>query len=602
MARYTEDSIDRVRDAIDMVDLVGTKTDLRRAGVARFEGLCPFHDERTPSFGIDPLKKLYHCFGCGAGGDGIKFVRETEGLDFVGAIEWLADRYGVNLEVAEEDPEEARRRARRERLLALLDRTASYYERVLWESPEAAAARDYLSSRGLTPDSLRAFRVGYSPSAWDRVLLASRRAGFSNEELYETGLATRGREGRLYDRFRGRIMFPLANARGQVVGFGARAMGDERGAKYINTPESPLFHKRDMVYAGHLARAAAAKAREVIVCEGYTDVIAMHQAGFANCVATMGTALTEAQVRQLKVLAPVARLAMDADTAGQEAMLRAAEVAGDELQLLVPSLPPGLDPADLVHDDPSRLGPLLADAEPIRLFMTDRLLAKADLDSAPGRDAALRELAPVYAKMTTIERSDALGRISSRVDLPADVAERLLRQYRNAAPPPVPRRRAEPDASAAAPTEASTGAPRAVSRELSAAEEVERTFLAQCLALPGPGREALDRIDLDEHLTDPLHRRLAEHIRTHGATAVDAAPSGDEELRAALIELNARATQSRTTAASLAAQRLYLELRRVERRMRAARAAGEPVSHWAQEKQRVKAELEDADTRSVESA
>ena len=150
MARYTEDSIDRVREAIDMVDLVGAKTELRRSGVARLEGLCPFHDERTPSFGIDPVKKLYHCFGCGAGGDAISFVRETEGVDFIGAIELLADRFGVQLEVAEEDPEEARRRAQRERLFTLLDRTASYFERVLWEAPEAAAARSYLSDRGLS--------------------------------------------------------------------------------------------------------------------------------------------------------------------------------------------------------------------------------------------------------------------------------------------------------------------------------------------------------------------------------------------------------------------------------------------------------------------
>ena len=168
--KYTPDSVERVRDAVDMVDLVGAKTELRRSGANRLEGLCPFHDERTPSFGIDPVQKLYHCFGCGVGGDAITFVRETEGVDFSGAIELLADRYGVELEVAEEDPRAAERRQRRERLLELLERTATFYVRMLWESDEAAGAREYLLGRGLEEATLREFRVGYAPSAWDRVL------------------------------------------------------------------------------------------------------------------------------------------------------------------------------------------------------------------------------------------------------------------------------------------------------------------------------------------------------------------------------------------------------------------------------------------------
>src|SRR5215216_7310977 len=212
MPRYTADSRERVRDAIDFVELVGARTELRRAGARRYTGLCPFHDERTPSFGIDPVEKLYHCFGCGAGGDVFKFVMETEGLDFGGALEALAERAGVQLEREAEDPREAERRGRRERLLALLERTAAYYVRVLWESAEAAPARAYLAQRGLQEDVLREFRVGFSPRAWDRVLAASRKAGFSDEEIVAAGLASRGRDGRrLFDRFRGRIIFPLAD-------------------------------------------------------------------------------------------------------------------------------------------------------------------------------------------------------------------------------------------------------------------------------------------------------------------------------------------------------------------------------------------------------
>src|SRR5665213_779312 len=188
MALYTNESKDRVRDAADFVEIVSARSELRRAGPARYEGLCPFHDERSPSFGIDPGQKVYHCFGCQASGDVFTFVQETEGVDFKGALELLADRFGVEMQLEEEDPKQAARRRQRERLLELLGRTAAYYERCLWEAKEARAAREYLESRGLGEEILREFRVGYSPSAWDRVLLASRRGGFTEQELYATCL------------------------------------------------------------------------------------------------------------------------------------------------------------------------------------------------------------------------------------------------------------------------------------------------------------------------------------------------------------------------------------------------------------------------------
>src|ERR671929_1170143 len=195
MARYTQDSRERVRDAVDFAEIVGARTELRRAGARRLQGLCPFHDERTPSFGIDPVEKLYHCFGCGAGGDVFSFVMGTEGLDFAGALEALAERYGVELEREAEDPQEAARRVRRERLLALLERTAAWYVRVLWESDEAAPAREYLLGRGLVEGALREYRVGWAPEAWDRAVSASMRAGYSVEELLAAGLAQRRRDG-----------------------------------------------------------------------------------------------------------------------------------------------------------------------------------------------------------------------------------------------------------------------------------------------------------------------------------------------------------------------------------------------------------------------
>src|SRR5919199_5023187 len=312
MALYTKDSIDRVRDAVDMVELVGARTDLRRVG-SRWTGLCPFHDERTPSFSVNAEHKLYHCFGCGESGDAFDFVRATESFDFKEAVEHLADRYRVELKLEREDPEAEQRRRRRERLLRLVERAAAYYERVLWGAAEAGRAREYLSGRGLGEDVLRKFRVGYSPSAWDKVMVAAQRDGFSQEELVAAGLATRNRDGRIYDRFRGRVMFPLADARGRVLGFGARSVRDEQRPKYLNTSENELYHKGRQLFGIDRARAAAARRGRILVVEGYTDVLALHQAGVPETVAIMGTELTTEQVTLLSQTVNSAFLALDAD-------------------------------------------------------------------------------------------------------------------------------------------------------------------------------------------------------------------------------------------------------------------------------------------------
>src|SRR5256885_2542338 len=318
MSLYTKDSIDRLKDAVDMVELVGAKTDLRRVGT-RFTGLCPFHDERTPSFSVNAEHRLYHCFGCGASGDSIGFVQETEGLDFRQAIEALAERYNVELKREQEDPAAERRRERRERLLKLVQRATDYYARYLWESGEARLAREYLLGRGLEEQVLRDFRVGYAPSAWDKVTVAAQRDGFTREEIYAAGLGQRGRGGTgFYDRFRARIMFPLANRRGQVLGFGARAVRAEQQPKYLNTSENSLYTKGEQLFGIDIARGPAAKRGRILVVEGYTDVLALHQAGLTETVAVMGTAVTPEQVTLLSQTVNSVFLALDADRSGQE--------------------------------------------------------------------------------------------------------------------------------------------------------------------------------------------------------------------------------------------------------------------------------------------
>ncbi len=614
-ARVTQESKERVRDAVDMAELVGAKTELRRAGGNRLEGLCPFHEERTPSFGIDPSKGVYHCFGCGAGGDVFRFVQETEGVDFPTALEILADRYGVELEREEEDPQEAERRQRRDRLLAILERTAAFYVRVLWESPEAAKARDYLLGRGLDEGVLREFRVGYAPSAWDTVLRASAKAGYGARELYDAGLVQRGQGGgRVYDRFRARVMVPLADARGRVLGFGARQLGgQDRGPKYLNTAESELFHKGRIVYGADLARATAAKAGEVVVAEGYTDVIALRQAGVANAVGIMGTALTEQQVGEIRRLAPVAHLALDADGAGQAAMLRAADVAaGKGLELRVVPLPPGQDPADLVRaEGPEGVQRRVAGSMPFVRFRVERTLAAGDLASAEGKDRVLDALRPVLGGLPpSVLREELVRVVADRLDLSEALAATLLAQPVSGRPAPPaaapvpPRPPSTPAGGREAPDPAPPPRPAPAlggDARLSPAEETERLFLAFCLALPAAGATALAKVDAELHFTSALTRRAALHLREHLDDPQAGLGDEDGALLALLAELPLRAAREDPSPALLDNQRLQLELFSIDRRMRAARGggSGESITELAALRRRVQARYDDAQELAV---
>ena len=584
--RYSDESKERVREAADMAELVAARTDLRRAGPGRYMGLCPFHEERTPSFSVDADKKVYHCFGCGASGDVFTFVRETEGMEFGGALEWLADRYGVALERAVEDPQADARRRRRDRMYALLERTAAYYERVLWEAPEAEGARAYLASRGLGEEILRRFRAGWAPSPWDRVLVASRRAGFTDDELLGAGLASRSRRsGRLYDRFRARIAFPLCDKRGRVIGFGARTLSTgSDGPKYLNSPEGDLYRKGQHLFGLHLARRAAASSRSVVVAEGYTDVLALSQAGVENAVGLMGTALTEAQVRELTAAVGAGgtiELALDADASGQEAMVRAAALAsGHDVTLRVVPLPDGLDPADLVaRDGAARVASLLAEAVPFARFRVEHILAAAELGTPEGRDRALAALRPVIASLDAgVTREELTRQVASRLSLSEELVASLLSS--------------SPASSAVRPR----GQPPRARTVLARRDQAERTFLALCIALPEHGREALRRVTLDEHFTSPLVRRAAEHLRGHLAAPLDDLPRDDEALAELMAELTIRAGRDAADPSMLEVELLQLEKDRLERQI----AAGGAVADLAKAREQVTKDIRTAITRAME--
>ncbi|HEX5990420.1 MAG TPA: DNA primase [Solirubrobacterales bacterium] len=567
MALISPDSVDRVKQAADIVEVISAHTDLRRQG-ARYVGLCPFHDERTPSFSVEPQEKLYHCFGCGVGGDVIKFVEEKDGLNFAEAVELLADRYGVELEREQEDPRAEARRQRRRRLEELLDRAAAFYANYLWESKEAAKARDYLAARGLGEEVLRAFAVGYAPSAWDKLLVAGQRAGFGVEEMRGVGLVQRGRSGGDYDRFRERIMFPIRDRRGRVLGFGGRAMRSDQGAKYVNTAETDFFHKSQILYGVDRAKGAIAKAGRAVVVEGYTDVLALHQAGIEEAVAVMGTAITGEQVAALSGMVDEVVLALDADSAGQEAMLRAQSVAaGRRMRLRVAAMPAGEDPAEMMAGDEGveRFRGLLERAAELTAFQVGLVLDRTDVGSPADRDRALGEVAPVLAGMgETAGREDLIRRVAERLDLdPAMVMGRVVaatpasggrEQASTASPGPQPARPQRP-------------------AELTSRERRERALLAMCIALPSEGREYLARLT-DAHLS-PTGMRVAAWLREHLEDPASDLPHEDGELAGLISELVIMSREEPASHEAMELNYLLLEQRRLEGEIAAAGERGD---------------------------
>ena len=508
-----------------------------------------------------------------------KYVQETEGLDFGGAIELLADRYGVELEREQEDPQAAARRERRDRLIGLLERTAEYYARYLWESGEAADARVYLTGRGLNEDTLRRFRVGYAPKPWDHMVKRWRLGGFSEEELLAVGLAKRGRQRPgIYDPFRGRLMFPLCDLRGRVLGFAGRALRDDHRPKYLNSAEGEVFHKGQQLFGVDVARSAASRAGEALLVEGYTDVIALHQAGIENAVGMMGTALTQRQVGEFsRLVGPEGKLhiALDADASGQEAMLRASELATTRtMKFDVVQLPGSTDPAELLsREGVDAMRARIDGAVPLATFRVQRIFATADLDGTEGRNRAYEALRTVLGAVPpSPEREDLVRMAASRLGLSEKLAGLLT-------VPPVRREAGD--------------APTPSRIPLDRREQSERAFLVLCVALPEKGREALRSLDPAAHFTSAVVRRAAEHLRQHITNPTDHLPDDDPELASLLTELMLRAAGEPADPDTLRLETLQLEKARLEREILAATADGRPeVSDLAAQKNTLQREID----------
>jgi DNA primase len=498
VARIKDSSVRDVVAAADMVEVVSLRTPLRRSSGSRYTGRCPFHEEKTPSFSVNPVDKLYYCFGCGKGGDVISFVRETENLDFVGAVEWLAERFRVPIEVEQASPRIEAERRRRERLYAVLDQTATYFERLLWEGDAAAPVREYLAGRGLGEDVAKEFRLGLAPGKG--LADKARERSFTLDELKAAGLVTT----RGTDYFPRRLTFPLADARGRIVGFQARKLRDDdplRG-KYVNSPEGDLFHKGSILYGLHLAKSAIGKQDFAAVVEGNTDVIALRQAGFEPVVASMGTALTERQLRELGRLTKRLFLCFDADAAGQEATLRGMELAaGRGFDVKVVTLPPGQDPAD----SPEGFAQRLQTPESYPYYRT-RLIIERSTDR---QEAWIRAQDFLRTIPDSPQRQEAVRLLADRLDLPRETLVGLA-----------PARGGGSRDGADAP------------RLLDAGDRLERDVLAACLAHASLVRGLAELTP--DHFDSEEYRRFRQVL---------VSGNDDPELTALRAELDARAAQ-----------------------------------------------------------
>ena len=526
MARIKDTSVREVVAAADMVEVVSGRTALRRAG-ARYSGRCPFHEERTPSFSVNPADKLYHCFGCGKGGDVITFVRETENLDFAGAVEWLAERFRVTLEYEETSPQIEEARKRRDRLHAVLDQAASFYERHLWETAAGEPVRAYLASRGLAEAVCREFRLGLSPG--NGLAQKAQEKGFTRDELRGAGLTN----ARGNDYFPQRLMFPLADARGRIVGFQARKLheDDPLKGKYVNSPEGELFHKSAILYGLHLARTAIAKQERAVVVEGNTDVIALRQVGLEPVVASMGTALTERQLKELQRLTRRVYLCFDSDAAGEEATLRGMELATSlGFDVRVVTLPQGQDPADAPAAFEARLGA----AESYIVYRV-----RLELDRTPDRQEAFVRVREILQRNEdSPEWQDALRLLAGRLSLPKETLSGLTPK----------------------------GGARTLAEDLSPkllekGERLERNALAACVLHPSLVRLLAEVTP--EHFDSELHRRFRARLVEGG--------EDDEQLIVLRAELDARAAREGLDEPT--GKELLLNLR--ERRLRRELAGAE---------------------------
>jgi DNA primase len=459
-------AIDEIKNRIDIVDLVGETVKLRKTG-KNYTGFCPFHaNSRTPAFVVFPDSGTWRCFGqCNEGGDIFRFVMKKEGLDFPQALQILAQRAGIELEPL--TPEKHAEDEQYEKLRALLEEAVNFYRHHLLQTPAGKPALDYLQKRGLLPATIETFGLGYAPDSWDAALGYFTGKGYTRQDLLDAGMVTerQGSEG-VYDRFRNRILFPIRDAGGRMAGFGARILNPDDVPKFLNSPQTPLFDKGRLLYGLDQARKNIRSQDQAVIVEGYLDVIVLHQAGFANTVSPMGTALTEDQLRMLKRYSRRIVMALDADAAGEKATLRGLEVARQALDhttemvfdargllrnearlqadLRVTTIPAGMDPDEVALRSPQEWADIISAAQPVVIHVMDTLMAGRNLEDPKIKSEIVAQVAPLIEDVPNAVERDAYRQRMARL---LRIDESVLLGTRMSAARPGRRRREEPAAS-----------------------------------------------------------------------------------------------------------------------------------------------------------
>jgi DNA primase len=513
------DAVAEIRERTDIVELVNAYTPLKKAGRS-YKGLCPFHQEKTPSFVVFPDSQNFHCFGCGKGGDIFTFQMEVEKVDFPEALRELAKRAGIDLAdtpgVSKETDE------RRERLLSAIDLAATFFHDQLLNQPGGTAGRELAEQRGLDRATIERFRLGFAPDRWDALLTMLWTRGFDAATLVEAGLAQERQTGGHYDRFRNRLIFPIADREGKIVGFGARALGDDQ-PKYLNSPQTSLFDKSSLLYALNLAKDAIKSENRAIIVEGYMDAIAAHQFGHPNVVAAMGTALTESQVGLVKRFSKRIVLALDADAAGQMATLRSLESMPNALdhvespvpdaagivrferkldaQISILQLPVGKDPDELLRKSPEQWDSLVESAMPFLDFVIDVIARDVDLNDPRSKSAAFQRIAPLLRQVgDQVTQQHYLGRVAIRLGISEQVLWSELKRGQL---------RTSPHIAVSQPT-------RTTARRIKNEDYLTAVLLKHAALC----RDFLDVIS-DDDLLDSRNREIVRVLRMEGADQVE---------------------------------------------------------------------------------
>ncbi len=423
--------IDEIKQKVDVVSLISSYIKLEKTG-ANYRATCPFHAEKKPSFFVSPARQIWHCFGCASGGDVFKFIMQIEGLEFGDALRMLAQRAGV--EIKKQDP---RVITERKRLYEICERASRFFEKQLFSSEAGKKAKEYLLERGISEESIKKWRIGYSPESWRALLDFLENSGYAGNAIDKAGLVVKKESGKdFYDRFRGRIMFPIFDLNSQIVGFGARIFGDvsakEAAAKYINTPATTLYDKSRILYGLDGAKIAIRKAGECIIVEGYTDVIMSHQAGIKNIVAVSGTSLTPFHLSILQRYTENLKMAFDMDIAGDSATKRGIDLAQREnFNVKVLVMAKDDDPADVIKKDPQNWQKIISSAKSITEFYFENAFLKFDKNTADGKKGIVKFLTPVIKKISnSVETAHWIGLLAKELGIPQRAIEEETAKYK----------------------------------------------------------------------------------------------------------------------------------------------------------------------------